>query len=132
MALAIIGALFLAGNTNRVELRTAAQVYKLEVASQPHQLSRGLGGRQGLARGQGMLFRFPAEGKHCFWMQDMRFPIDIIWLNNSKRVVTIAGSVSPTTYPKEICPDKPARYVIELNAGEVQWSKIREGQALSF
>ncbi len=79
-----------------------------------------------------MLFVFEGVAVQCFWMKDMHFSIDIIWLDAEKRVVHIEKDVSPETYPRTFCPSKPAKYVIELSAGEASRSSIRPGQKLSF
>ncbi len=91
--------------------------YKLEVAATDSERSQGLGGRIGMARDRGMLFEYANPGVRCFWMKDMHFPLDIIWLNSQSRVVKIEANVSPDTYPRQFCAS-PAQNVIELNAGE--------------
>src|SRR3989338_1806519 len=78
---------------------------------------QSLSGRSGLAEGEGMLFVFPQDGKYGFWMKDMRFSIDILWLNASGMVVYMAQNVSPDSFPKSFESDVPARYVLELPAG---------------
>lgn len=85
-----------------------------------------------MAQDQGMLFVFNAPDTVCFWMKDMRFSLDIIWLDAQKEVVHIEKNVSPETFPKTYCPDKPAQYVIELNAGEAARNHLVAGHRLSF
>ncbi|MDO8575927.1 MAG: DUF192 domain-containing protein, partial [bacterium] len=70
-----------------------------------------------LAADEGMLFVSPEDGGHAFWMKDMLFPIDILWISADGRVVYMAENVSPDTYPQSFRPDAPARYVLELPAG---------------
>lgn len=90
---------------------------QLELATTSAARSRGLGGRDGLAPDTGMLFVFERDGMYAFWMKDMRFAIDILWLDAAGRVITIQNSVSPDTYPASFVPDAPARFVLELPAG---------------
>jgi uncharacterized membrane protein (UPF0127 family) len=89
----------------------------VEVATRPADLRRGLSGRDGLARGRGMLFVHDHEGTHGYWMKGMQFPLDIIWIGQDGRVVDIAATVSPDSYPRMFQPRDPARYVLEVNAG---------------
>ncbi len=95
------------------------QAIRVSVADTPESRQKGLSGRAGLAPDEGILFVFPQDGKHGFWMKDMRFSIDILWLNADGRIVHIAKSVSPSTYPQSFVPTKPARYVLEVLAGYV-------------
>jgi len=64
-----------------------------------------------------MLFVFPKDGKYAFWMKDMHFPIDIIWLSAEGSVVYMAQNVPPGSFPQTFRPDVLARYVLELPAG---------------
>lgn len=78
----------------------------------------GLSGRESLAADEGMLFIFPIEGKPSFWMKDMKFPIDMLWIANDGSIIYIKENVSPDTYPEQFAPDTGlARYVLELPAG---------------
>src|SRR5947208_11440214 len=52
--------------------------------------SRGLQGKEGLKKNEGMLFIFEQDGLHRFWMKDMKFPIDIIWIDHRGAIITIA------------------------------------------
>lgn len=106
--------------------------YLLEIVTTDTERSKGLGDREAMPANQGMLFVFEGVAVQCFWMKDMHFSIDIIWLDAEKRVVHIEKGVSPETYPRTFCPSKPAKYVIELNAGEASRASIRPGQKLSF
>ena len=66
-----------------------------------------------------MLFVFKRSGRHGFWMKDMNFPIDILWLRNG-RVVYVAENVPPPSSgetPVPITPAKSANLVLELEAG---------------
>lgn len=77
----------------------------------------GLSGRAKLEEKEGMLFVFQADSTYAFWMKDMLFPIDMIWLSNDKRVVYIVQNASPQSYPASFVPESPARYVLEVPAG---------------
>jgi len=106
--------------------------YAMEVASTEQARRKGLSGRASMPRNKGMLFVFDAPDKACFWMKDMHFALDIIWLDSAKKVVHIEKYVLPATFPHNFCAVQPAKYVIELNAGEVDHSGIKLGQTLSL
>lgn len=90
---------------------------KILLADTPQERTQGLSGREDLAKDEGMLFVFPEEGIYGFWMKDMRFSIDILWLNSAGEVVHIVENASPESYPASFTPEKAAQYVLELPAG---------------
>lgn len=102
------------------------------LADTPAKRTRGLSGTDGLAEGEGMLFIFPEDGLYGFWMKDMRFAIDIIWLDSAWEVVDVAESVSPDSYPASFSPSKPARYVLEVPAGFAKSHNIALGSEAVF
>ena len=106
--------------------------YQLTIASTPATRQVGLGGRQTMSQTSGMLFVFNTSAVECFWMKDMQFPLDIIWVNPEKKVVHVEQHLTPATYPKTFCPSTPAKYVIELRAGEAAKRHIATGQKLDF
>lgn len=93
---------------------------------------KGLSGRDSLSADQGMLFFFSNEGEHPFWMKDMRFPLDIVWISSTTEVVGISPDISPDTYPEAFFPPSPISYVLELNAGQAEKFGIVTGTKLSF
>ena len=84
--------------------------------------------------GEAMLFPFETEGRHSFWMQGMKFPIDIIWLDSAKTVVHIEPQLEPCT-PLD-CPsyqpDQNAMYVLETVAGFSEKWGVTEGTRAEF
>jgi hypothetical protein len=90
---------------------------RVSIASTPLERAKGLGGRTGLAQDEGMLFVFPADGEYAFWMKDMQFSIDIIWLSADGTIVDLVQDLSPATYPKAFEPKSVSRYVLEVSAG---------------
>ena len=105
---------------------------RVAVADTPTLRSSGLSGYRGLAGDEGMLFIFEEDGMHSFWMKDMRFPIDILWISSDGRVVFIEKEVSPETFPKSFTPATPARYVLEVEAGFVEKHGIEIGDSTVF
>jgi uncharacterized membrane protein (UPF0127 family) len=123
---------FFGPNNGYTMLRSGRHGYQLQMATTAAAQEKGLGDRDSMPAGSGMLFAFPNEATRCFWMKDMRFPLDIIWTNKNKKVVYIQPEISPSTYPDDFCPSTPAQYVIELNAGEAYDAGIRVGETLTF
>lgn len=107
------------------------QCVELERADTNQARIKGLSDRESLAPGTGMLFVFEQPATECMWMKDMRFSIDIIWLDESKHISKTEQNVPPETYPKSFCQDN-TMYVIELNAGDVERLGLQVGQKLSF
>ncbi len=113
-------------------LQAGRHGYHLQIVTTAQGQQKGLGGRASMPEGSGMLFAFPTEAPRCFWMKDMQFPLDIIWLNTQKQVVHVEPEVSPATFPDTFCPPEPAQYVIELNSGEAARAGIHTGETLTF
>ncbi len=104
----------------------------VEVADNPLARTQGLSGRESLQEGEGLLFVFDRPGRHSFWMKDMNFPIDIIWLEGDGDVVHIEKDVRPDSYPQTFTPRLPARYVLEVNAGFTENQNIKVGDKAEF
>lgn len=98
----------------------SGQEFRLEIARTPVERARGYMFREQVADEEGMLFLFPEDGLHEFWMKNCRVALDLIWLDADLQVVQIAAEQLPC--PEEgPCPDifpmRPARYVLEVAAG---------------
>lgn len=90
---------------------------QVEVAQSKASRELGLSGRPSMGNDEGILFVFDAPGKYGFWMKDMNFPLDIIWINESGLVVDIERNLTPDSYPKTFINEVDASYVLEINAG---------------
>lgn len=104
----------------------------VEVAETPAEKAQGLSGRESLPQSQGLLFLFDTPLQYQFWMKDMNFPIDIIWISTDKKIVDITENVDPGTYPKTFNPLSPAQYVLETNALFAQTHDIKIGDILDL
>lgn len=112
-----------------VRIQIGGQVYHVEVADTYAKRAKGLGERDTLCGDCGMLFVFDAPGEYAFWMKDMRFPIDIIWLKDNK-IVHIEKDVHPDSLDI-LNPGVSANSVLELNANESEnFSPLDEIQFL--
>ena len=92
----------------------------------------GLGNRSGLHNGEGMLFIFPDDREEAFWMKDMHFSIDMIWISVQGNIVYMAQNISPDTYPQNFAPSSPARYVLELPAGYAAAHNFKVGDMVKI
>lgn len=105
-----------------------------EPALSAEQRARGLMFREDLAADRGMLFFFDEEALHPFWMKNVRFPIDILWLDREKMVVHIARTVPPCR--RDPCPTyaplRPSIYVLELRAGRSDQLGVKPGDRIEF
>jgi len=106
----------------------------VEVADTVKKRSLGLGKRSGLENGWGMLFVFEKRKQHGFWMKDMQFPLDIIWLDNH-RIVHIIRNVQPAksrAFPPVMTPPVAGNFVLEIDAGRADELKLQVGQRLKY
>lgn len=103
-----------------------------EVADTRASRELGLSGRNGLRSNEGMLFVFDFSGRYGFWMKDMNFPIDMLWINQNGVVVKIEPNLSPSSYPNTFINDAPAMYVLELAAGRAEEYGIFLGSKLKI
>ncbi len=108
------------GSSAERTVELAGHTVYVTVADTEAEREQGLGGRSGLDEDEGMLFIFDEDGQWGFWMKDVSFAIDIVWLDSSGKIVYIAENVGPETYPQVFTSSEAARYVIELPAG---WAK---------
>jgi uncharacterized membrane protein (UPF0127 family) len=97
-------------------LRAGDTTIEADIAETSEQKTLGLSGRELLEDGKGMLFVYPEEGFYSFWMKDMNFPIDILWLSATLEVVHLEENVSPESYPESFVSNVPAQFVLELPA----------------
>lgn len=114
-------------------VKIAGQEIKVELAKTPKTQTKGLSGRRQLAENQGMLFLFPSAQKRSFWMKDMNFPIDIIWLNNGE-VVDIAPNLLPAVEanPPGYYPRLPVNATLEVIAGFSEKNGLKIGDKIEM
>ncbi len=115
-----------------VKVETPSGNILARLATSSEDLERGLSGTKSLSYDEGMLFVFQESGSRGFWMHDMSYSIDIIWLNQEKKVIGVTSDISPETYPNIFFPPEPVKYVLELNAGYAEENNIASGTPLTF
>jgi hypothetical protein len=87
--------------------------------------------RKELARDAGMVFIFPETAQHSFWMKNTPLSLDMIFLDEEKRVVGILKSAVPYS-TKSVGVSAPSKYVIEVNAGVADEIGIAVGMKVEF
>src|SRR6185436_18462817 len=85
IALGFFGSFFLM-KSQTSKVRIGDNVFSVEIAETPETRAQGLGDRASIGANNGMLFLFDAPGNYGFWMKDMRFSIDIMWIKDNKVV----------------------------------------------
>lgn len=107
----------------------------VEIADDDAERARGLMFRDSMPQGHGMLFLHDEESPQAYWMKNTRIALDILYFDAQRRLVSQQLDVPPCSagdgcppYPSE----GPARYVLELNAGEASRLKLKEGMQLTF
>lgn len=109
--------------------------FKVEVVNTPEKEQLGLSGRTSLPQNQGMLFVFDKKDYHYFWMKNMKFPIDIIFIDG-ERIVSIAKNAPVPKAGAENLPlyksGGPIDRVLEINAGLSDKYKIKPGDKVEI
>lgn len=152
IAILIVGIFFKYHPTNNATFAKLFPNNALNVASQPkaeidgHTITlllakteaeqhQGLSDKDFLPQDTGMLFLFPHADYYLFWMRHMKFPLDIIYINNN-RIVTILENVKNPPYAMEnppiLRPKDPANKALEVNAGTAKKYNIKVGDTITI
>lgn len=112
-------------------------VIDAKVAAKASDRKKGLSGMDSLPLGSGMLFVFDTSGTYAFWMKGMKFAIDIIWIDENKKIVTIATYATPEKGKNDdeltlFRPTGSAKYVLEINAGLSNLHGLKVGDLVNF
>lgn len=118
--------------TQTLHARLGGEALVLEVADTEAFRTKGLSGHVPLREGEGMLFVFTKDGRYDFWMKNMQFPIDIVWLDSNYRVIDVKKGATPASYPEIFTPVLPARYVVEIPAGFFDEHHLKAGDTLEI
>lgn len=136
IAIAAIVAILIASNKPAEQpefttLSTSTATYKLETVITAADQEKGLSGRRGLPANGGMLFKYEGGMQNrCIWMKDMKFSIDVLWLDRDNRIVSVVSGMKPSSYPQTYCGMAVA--VVELPEGTVKQQALRPGQILQL
>lgn len=123
------------GGDKTTNVKINNNVFEVEVAKSLAELSKGLSGRESLGENKGMLFVFGFSGKNGFWMKDMKFSLDIIWIKDN-RIAGIEKNVPPPATAAEglkiYYPPESINKVLEINAGLSDKLGIKVGDLIQF
>jgi uncharacterized membrane protein (UPF0127 family) len=124
----------LAGPPTTALTLPSGKALQVEVLTTDEERQMGLMFRENLPQDRGLLFVFDEADFYGFWMKNCKFRIDIVWLDDERRVVHVAEKVRPCR--RDPCPTyqplRRARYVVELNAGQARREKAIVGAQLDF
>lgn len=119
------------------KIKIGEAVFNVEIADDTIGQAKGLSGRENMPAENGMLFVFLKPEIQKFWMKDMKFPIDIIWIQDNKVVGMVVGAEPPVVSGAEPAYEiysspEPVNKVLEINAGQVQLLGIKVGDTVEL
>ena len=116
-------------------VEVGGQRYSVEIADDDAERERGLMFRDRMATDHGMLFIHDEDAPRAYWMKNTRIPLDILYFDANRRLVSMQRDVPPCSLGDNCPPypsEGPARYVLELNAGEATRLELAPGAELRF
>lgn len=121
-----------AAKTPSVEIK--GKTYSIEVAEDEASRAHGLMERESMPADHGMLFVFQDDAPRAFWMKNCKFPQDMLFFDADRRLVSVQRNVPPCH--ADPCPGyssgAPARYVLELNAGQADQIGVHPGDEMTI
>ncbi len=108
-----------------------------EIAATDKEKKKGLSERESLPISEGMFFVYDRMAIYTFWMKDVQFPIDIIWIDEDKKIVYIAQNAQPEPDKndgelKRYRPSGESQYILEINAGLAAANGLAIGDGVDF
>lgn len=103
----------------------------IEIATSDYEVQTGLMYRESMAENQGMLFIFPDVAVHSFYMKNTEFPLDLLFIDESLKVASIAENAQPLD-ETGLSSQVPIKYVLEINAGLAQKWNIQVGDSIAY
>ena len=129
---AMVAALPACARGPSVELK--GQRFSIEIADNDASREHGLMGRESMPQDHGMLFVFQDDQPRSFWMKNCKFAQDMLFFDADRRLISVQHDVPPCT--ADPCPPyssgAPARYVLELNAGQARKLGVSPGDELQI
>ena len=122
------------GNESLSKVCFGAKCFYVELAVTPEERSRGLMFREHLDPDKGMLFIYNDEGVHSFWMKNTLIPLDMVWINGNREVISVSKDVQPcqTSQCPLIGPGQKVQFVLELNGGTSDKIGLAIGDKITF
>ena len=113
----------------------SGQRYTVEIADDDAERAQGLMFRDAMDADRAMLFIHEREEPQSYWMKNTKIPLDILYFDGQRRLVSMQRDVPPCSLGDQCPPypsEAPALYVLELNAGEAARLKLAPGAELQF
>jgi uncharacterized membrane protein (UPF0127 family) len=105
--------------------------FEVEIADTPVKRELGFQYRRELAANHGMIFLFSAEAEHPFWMKNTPIPLDMLFINNDRKIVGIVEEAVPFSLESRSVP-APSRFVLEINGGLSRRYGFKPGDSVRF
>ena len=122
-------------NSQVITLPGGGQI-RAQVVMTQGEMESGMKFREALPQGRGMLFVHTKPAPYVYWMSNVKVPLDIIFMDSSRRIVEISADTPPCTKKPAECPvyggHNSEQFVLELRAGEAQRLGLRRGHTLAF
>jgi uncharacterized membrane protein (UPF0127 family) len=122
-------------NLYKDQITIDKKTFNIQIVQKPLEMEHGLSGRAKIADDQGMLFLFPDKGDHAFWMKEMLFPLDILFIDDNK-IVSISQNAPAPTSPTATLPlyrsALPSNKVLEINAGLAKKYDFKVGDTVTL
>lgn len=115
--------------TTKVKIKNES--FTLFIADSEEKRNKGLSQLSKIKDTEGMLFTFSKLDYYFFWMKDMQFPLDFIFVNRNT-VVSVLNNIEPGTYPQAFSSPYLFDKAIELSAGQVKDLNLQPGETISF
>jgi len=120
-----------------IPLKVKSLSIQARVADIASERKKGLSELDSLPLNEGMLFVFESEGQYGIWMKDMKFAIDIIWVDKNKKIIDIEQNVAPEPGKKDnelniYKPEGSSLYILEVNAGLSSLHSLEVGDLLEL
>lgn len=117
-------------NPQLPQLTIGSCTFNVDLATTEAQKMQGLSGREKMAKDSGMLFVYDSPQAFMFWMKDMKFPLDFVWIKDD----TVVDLHENVPYPLDqsniarVYPKEPINKVLEINAGKIKECGIKTGE----
>ena len=135
LALSLLALAGCASADSKHWVELAGARYNVELAQNDDTRARGLMFRDQMPEDHGMLFIHEREELQAYWMKNTKIALDILYFDAQRRLVSQQRDVPPCS-AGDRCPpypsSEPARYVLELNAGQAEKMKLKDGTELKF
>lgn len=108
------------------------KTFLVDTVRSKYAMQVGLSDRDKLLSDNGMLFVFKNPEKHGIWMKNMKFPIDILWIDQNFKIIHMEKSIATSTYPKVFTPNSSDMYVLEISAGQLDVLGVKTDDFVVF